>query len=181
MTTTETSTAAAQGNGAGAPAKHIEVRNPATGEVIASVPALGVEDGAGVVARARAAQPAWEALGFEGRGRILRRAQKWVIENSDRIARTIVSENGKAYEDTGTILVFDPPVRLMTTHFSPASGRADIPENHHTVEYLLAGTPDGTTVTITQGNNSSEEEVASSRSTWQLVLGNLKEFLESTP
>ncbi|GGJ24493.1 SRPBCC domain-containing protein [Paenarthrobacter histidinolovorans] len=89
--------------------------------------------------------------------------------------------NGKAYEDTGTILVFDPPVRLMTTHFSPASGRADIPENHHTVEYLLAGTPDGTTVTITQGNNSSEEEVASSSSTWQLVLGNLKEFLESTP
>jgi acyl-CoA reductase-like NAD-dependent aldehyde dehydrogenase len=99
MTTTETSTAAAQGNGAGAPAKQIEVRNPATGEVIASVPALRVEDVAGVVARARAAQPAWEALGFEGRGRILRRAQKWVIENADRVARTIVSENGKAYED----------------------------------------------------------------------------------
>jgi acyl-CoA reductase-like NAD-dependent aldehyde dehydrogenase len=83
----------------GQPAKTIEVTNPATGEVIASVPALAVEDVAGVVARARNAQPGWEALGFEGRGMILRRAQKWVLENSERLARTIVSETGKAYED----------------------------------------------------------------------------------
>ena len=33
-------------------------------------------------ARGRAAQPAWEALGFEGRGRILRRMQKWLVDNS---------------------------------------------------------------------------------------------------
>jgi acyl-CoA reductase-like NAD-dependent aldehyde dehydrogenase len=79
--------------------RQIEVQNPATGEVIASVPVLSVDEAEGVVARARAAQPGWEALGFEGRGRILRRAQKWVIDNADRIARTIVSENGKAYED----------------------------------------------------------------------------------
>ena len=79
--------------------RQIEVQNPATGQVIASVPALSVDEVAGVVARARAAQPGWEALGFEGRGRILRRAQKWVLDNTDRIAQTIVSENGKAYED----------------------------------------------------------------------------------
>ncbi|MBA2630141.1 MAG: aldehyde dehydrogenase family protein, partial [Thermoleophilaceae bacterium] len=79
--------------------KTIEVTNPATGEVIASVPALDTSDVAGVVARARAAQPGWAALGFDGRARILRRAQKWVVDNADRIARTIVSENGKAYED----------------------------------------------------------------------------------
>ena len=79
--------------------RQIEVQNPATGQVIASVPALSVDEVAGVVARARAAQPGWEALGFEGRGRILRRAQKWVLDNTERIAQTIVSENGKAYED----------------------------------------------------------------------------------
>ena len=54
---------------------------------------------AAVVARARAAQPGWEALGFDGRAKVLRRAQKWVIDNADRISRTIVAENGKAYED----------------------------------------------------------------------------------
>ena len=83
----------------GQPAARIEVENPATGESIASVPALSVADVAGVVARARAAQPAWEALGFDGRGAILRRAQKWLLDNSDRVARTIVAESGKAYED----------------------------------------------------------------------------------
>jgi acyl-CoA reductase-like NAD-dependent aldehyde dehydrogenase len=79
--------------------RQIDVENPATGETIASVPAVSVDEVEGIVARARAAQPAWEALGFEGRAEILRRAQKWVLDNADRVARTIVSENGKAYED----------------------------------------------------------------------------------
>jgi acyl-CoA reductase-like NAD-dependent aldehyde dehydrogenase len=96
---TTTEQAAPSGAANGQPASRIEVTNPATGESIASVPALSVADVAGVVARARAAQPAWEALGFEGRGAILRRAQKWLIDNADRVARTIVSETGKAYED----------------------------------------------------------------------------------
>ena len=49
--------------------------------------------------RGRAAQPAWEALGFDGRGKILRRAQKWVTDNAERIAETLVKESGKTYED----------------------------------------------------------------------------------
>jgi acyl-CoA reductase-like NAD-dependent aldehyde dehydrogenase len=77
----------------------IEVKNPATGETIAHVPAVSSEKLAEMVARARAAQPGWEALGFEGRGRILLRAQKWLIDNADRVIRTIVSETGKTYED----------------------------------------------------------------------------------
>jgi acyl-CoA reductase-like NAD-dependent aldehyde dehydrogenase len=86
-----------QSNGAGG--KTIEVRNPATGEVIANVPAITPDDVAGLAERARAAQPGWEALGFEGRARVLRRAQKWVTDNADRIIETIVAENGKTYED----------------------------------------------------------------------------------
>ena len=77
----------------------IRVENPATGEFVAAVPRVGVDAVPGLVARARAAQPAWEALGFDGRAKILRRAQKWTVDNADRVARTIVSETGKAYED----------------------------------------------------------------------------------
>jgi acyl-CoA reductase-like NAD-dependent aldehyde dehydrogenase len=77
----------------------IRVENPATGELVASVPRIAPDAVPALFARARAAQPAWEALGFDGRGEILRRAQKWVVENSDRIARTIVSETGKTYDD----------------------------------------------------------------------------------
>jgi len=77
----------------------IRVENPATGEFVASVPRVAPDAVPALVARARAAQPAWEALGFDGRAKILRRAQKWVVGNSDRIARTIVSETGKTYDD----------------------------------------------------------------------------------
>ena len=77
----------------------IPVENPATGEVIAHVPDMDAEQVAALVRTARAAQPAWEALGFDGRGRILLRMQKWVVDNSERVIQTVVSETGKAYED----------------------------------------------------------------------------------
>jgi acyl-CoA reductase-like NAD-dependent aldehyde dehydrogenase len=77
----------------------IEVTNPATGEVIRSVPVVAPQDVAPLVARARAAQPAWEALGYDGREKLLRRAQKWVVDHSDDLVRTIVSETGKTWED----------------------------------------------------------------------------------
>jgi acyl-CoA reductase-like NAD-dependent aldehyde dehydrogenase len=81
------------------PAAKIDVENPATGQIIASVDVVGPERIPELVARARAAQPGWEALGFAGRAQVLRRCQKWVIDNSDRIIETIVSETGKAWED----------------------------------------------------------------------------------
>ena len=52
-----------------------------------------------MAARGRAAQPEWEAYGFEGRARVLLRAQKWVMDNAERIVATIMSETGKTFED----------------------------------------------------------------------------------
>jgi acyl-CoA reductase-like NAD-dependent aldehyde dehydrogenase len=80
-------------------ATKIDVENPATGEIIAEVPAMNAEQVAELCAKARAAQPGWEALGFEGRGDVLRRSQKWLIDNADRVIETIVSETGKTWED----------------------------------------------------------------------------------
>src|SRR4051812_27754060 len=94
-TVEQRSTATASSNGDGG----IPVENPATGEVIGSVPDRSATEVAEIVARARAAQPAWEALGYEGRARVLFRAQKWLMDNSDRMINTIVSETGKTYED----------------------------------------------------------------------------------
>ncbi|HEY6762544.1 MAG TPA: aldehyde dehydrogenase family protein [Baekduia sp.] len=75
------------------------VENPATGEVIAHCPNLAPEDVKALAQRGREVQPAWEALGFEGRARILRRMQKWVIDHRDEIIAVIRSETGKTYED----------------------------------------------------------------------------------
>jgi acyl-CoA reductase-like NAD-dependent aldehyde dehydrogenase len=77
----------------------IAVENPATGQLITTVPVLGAEELAPMAARAREAQPQWEAIGFEGRGRIMRRAQKWMLDNADRVLQTVVEESGKTHED----------------------------------------------------------------------------------
>ena len=77
----------------------IEVENPATGEVIATVPKLGAGEVVALVARARDAQPAWAELGFEGRAEVLRRARRWLGESSERVIETIVSETGKSWDD----------------------------------------------------------------------------------
>lgn len=79
--------------------REIQVENPATGEVVRTIAATSPAEVPALVARARAAQPGWEALGFEGRGRILRRAQKWVTDHAGRIVETIISETGKTWED----------------------------------------------------------------------------------
>jgi acyl-CoA reductase-like NAD-dependent aldehyde dehydrogenase len=95
MATVEHNPAAASTNGAGG----IAVENPATGEIITTVPSLSAAEVHELAEQARAAQPGWEALGFDGRAKIFRRAQKWVIDNSERIIDVIVSETGKTIED----------------------------------------------------------------------------------
>jgi acyl-CoA reductase-like NAD-dependent aldehyde dehydrogenase len=80
----------------------IEVENPASGEVIASVPVATREQLAEAAARARRAQPGWEAVGFEGRAAIFHRCRRWLSDNSERVIETIVSETGKTYEDALT-------------------------------------------------------------------------------
>ncbi|WP_205699644.1 succinic semialdehyde dehydrogenase [Conexibacter sp. SYSU D00693] len=77
----------------------IQVIAPATGELLATVPNLSAVDVEAAVDRARAAQPGWEALGFDGRGAVLRRAQRWITDHADEVLDTIVAETGKARED----------------------------------------------------------------------------------
>ncbi|HKI23650.1 MAG TPA: aldehyde dehydrogenase family protein, partial [Gaiellaceae bacterium] len=88
-----------QASANGARGKTIAVTNKATGEVIGHVPDLDPEHIRDLVARARAAQPAWDALGFDGRRAVLLDLRKWLVDNLDRVCQTIVEENGKSWED----------------------------------------------------------------------------------
>src|SRR5687767_1550830 len=78
----------------------IPVENPATGEILATVPELGAEDVAAMVAAAREAQPAWEAIGFEGRAEVLLAARQWMVANGERIVQTISGETGRPADET---------------------------------------------------------------------------------
>jgi acyl-CoA reductase-like NAD-dependent aldehyde dehydrogenase len=77
----------------------IPVEDPVTGRTIADVPAMSTDQVAALAARARRAQPAWEAAGFAVRERVFRRAQRWLRDNRGRVKATIISETGQTDED----------------------------------------------------------------------------------
>ncbi len=77
----------------------LPVENPATGAVITTVPVAGAVEVAEMTARARAAQRGWLALGFDGRAAVMRRAQRWMADNADRLIGAVIEETGKTYED----------------------------------------------------------------------------------
>ncbi|MCW3016458.1 MAG: Aldehyde dehydrogenase [Solirubrobacterales bacterium] len=81
------------------PGRTIPVEDPARGTIIADVPVLDSAAVHALATRARMAQPAWSAAGFDARGAVLLRARKWLMRNGDRMIDTISSETGKTYED----------------------------------------------------------------------------------
>ena len=74
----------------------LESINPATGEVVGSVPVTPVDEIPGVVAKARDAQPAWNALGLEGRLELMRPIADRLIEEAPEIGKLITTEMGKS-------------------------------------------------------------------------------------
>ena len=97
MASVDTTTAQrTNGHGAGA---EIPVENPATGAVIAYVADMDAAKVAELARRGRGAQPGWQALGFDGRARVLLAMRRWLMDNAERVVSTIVSETGKTWED----------------------------------------------------------------------------------
>jgi uncharacterized protein YndB with AHSA1/START domain len=85
---------------------------------------------------------------------------------------------GKSYEDKGKILKLERERTLQYSHFSPLSGKADAAENYHTVTIELERVGDGTMVTLSQDNNSTEADREHSKKNWQTMLDGMKELLE---
>ena len=85
---------------------------------------------------------------------------------------------GRPYEDKGTILQIDPPRLLVHSHWSPASGVADSPENYERVSWELTDQEGQTELTIRESNLPSEEAKATSEKSWRMVLEGLKGLLE---
>ncbi|MGI4950765.1 MAG: NADP-dependent succinate-semialdehyde dehydrogenase [Janthinobacterium lividum] len=75
--------------------KVVTVRNPSTGEVLGTVPALGAADTRQAIEAAHAAFPAWRKLTAKERATILRRLFNLMIENTDDLAAIMTAEQGK--------------------------------------------------------------------------------------
>ncbi|WP_123025617.1 aldehyde dehydrogenase family protein [Mycolicibacterium stellerae] len=74
----------------------IEVRKPADGSVIGSVPVDGQQAVAAKARELRLFQPEWEAMGAGGRKEWLLKFQDWILDNAERISDLVQTESGKA-------------------------------------------------------------------------------------
>ena len=73
----------------------IKVTNPATGEVIGTVPKMGAAETRRAIEAADKALPAWRALTAKERAGKLRRWFELMIEHQDDLARLMTTEQGK--------------------------------------------------------------------------------------
>lgn len=86
----------------------------------------------------------------------------------------------RKYEDKGVILKIKPEHTLQYSHFSPLSGKPDVPENYHTVTIKLSGSDKGTKVSLSQDNNADESGLKESEQTWAAMLDGLKKYIEKS-
>ena len=81
------------------------VKNPATGETIASVADCGASDTRTAIAAANTAQDAWGGWTANERAGVLKRWRDLMVAQADRLARILMLENGKPLaEARGEIL-----------------------------------------------------------------------------
>ena len=76
-------------------AKRIDVTDPATGDVIASVPKLGAAETKAAIAAAAKAQKGWAAKTAKERAAILRKLYMLMLENQEDLAQIMTAEQGK--------------------------------------------------------------------------------------
>ena len=76
-------------------AEKINVTNPANGQVIGTVPALGRAETLEAIKAAETAQKTWAATPAKQRGQILRRWFELMMENQDDLGRIMTAEQGK--------------------------------------------------------------------------------------
>ncbi|MCS5734381.1 SRPBCC family protein [Herbiconiux daphne] len=81
--------------------------------------------------------------------------------------------DGKPYEDKGVVLDVDEPRLLVTSFFSPMSGKEDVPENYQRVIYRVEPETGGTRVSVEQDNNADADAAAHSSANWQTILDGL--------
>ncbi|HET7771222.1 MAG TPA: aldehyde dehydrogenase family protein, partial [Chloroflexota bacterium] len=80
--------------------KTFEVRNPATGELIARCADAGREETRQAIEAAHAAFPAWSQVPAMQRAQLLTKAANLMNERNDELARLLTLENGKPLEES---------------------------------------------------------------------------------
>ena len=130
--------------------RRFDVLDPATGEVIASVPDADTDDAIAAIDAAELAAPAWAASAPRARAEILRRAFDLMSASADELAALVSRENGKALPDARGEIAYaaeffrwygEEAVRLNGAFATAPSGANQIIVSHEPVGICVLVTP----------------------------------------
>ena len=128
------------------------VRNPATGTVIGTVPALGAAETTRAIAAAARAYPAWRALLAKERAAVLRRLFQLMLDNTEDLAIIMTAEQGKPLtESRGEIAYAASFIEWFAEEGKRVYGDT-VPQNAHGRRILVMKEPIGVFAAITPWN-----------------------------
>jgi succinate-semialdehyde dehydrogenase/glutarate-semialdehyde dehydrogenase len=84
----------------------IDVTNPASGEVLGTIPKMGADEARRAIDAANAAYPAWRAKTAKERASILRKWFDLMMENQEDLARMMTAEQGKPFKESMGEIVY---------------------------------------------------------------------------
>lgn len=126
----------------------IEVENPATREIFATVPDGTIEDVDRAVAAAKAAQPAWEKVPMAERVALMRRVIDYLKARADEITELEVKELGAPVTFTRNLHVNYPIARIVS--FTDLAEK--LPDHYDFPESTCTREPVGVVACITPWN-----------------------------
>jgi uncharacterized protein YndB with AHSA1/START domain len=85
---------------------------------------------------------------------------------------------GKQYEDKGKVLEIENDKYLKYTYYSGFSGKPDVPENYHNVEYRLRDMGGNTEFQVEQDGHDTEDAARHSEQNWGSVMEEMRKLLE---
>ncbi len=130
----------------------IEILNPASGELIGSVPNMGRGETRRAIEAAQAAQPAWRALTAKERANRLRQWFNLIMANQEDLARIMTAEQGKPLaEARGEIAYAASFIEWFAEEAKRAYGDM-IPGHAPDKRILVQKEPVGVTAAITPWN-----------------------------
>jgi uncharacterized protein YndB with AHSA1/START domain len=84
---------------------------------------------------------------------------------------------GKAYEDKGTVLKFEPQSLIQFDYWSSMSGTEDKPENYQTITYRVTEKEGITNLQIIQ-DGVTEATREHSEQNWKMIFEEMRGFVE---
>ncbi len=128
------------------------VTNPATGEVLTTVPRCGADETRRAIEAANAAWPAWRKKTAKERGKIIRRWYDLMMENQEDLARLMTAEQGKPLAESMGEIVYAASFLEWFSEEAKRTYGETIPTYNQDRRVMVVKEPVGVSACITPWN-----------------------------